>query len=64
MGGERWPILSDLRVWGLVGLLLLAANNHVLGQLEFESDPINYDTAPVHDRVHQLQQRMIEVRLS
>ena len=39
-------------------LLLLATGPTASGQLEFESEPINYETAPVNDRVHQLQQRI------
>ncbi len=44
---------------GLLSLLvLLVIVGRAMGQLEFESEPINYDTAPVNDPVHQLQGRI------
>ena len=43
----------------LLGVALLLANSsRAWGQLDFESEPINYHKAPVTDRVSRLQERM------
>lgn len=44
---------------GIFGVLLLCGLNcPVLGQIAFEKGPIHYSTAPVHDPIAQLQQKI------
>lgn len=49
-----------IHTWGSVWLLVLplVTNSEVNAQLEFEGAPINYATAPVHDAVAVLQQKL------
>ena len=49
-----------IHTWGAVWLFVLplVTNSQVNAQLEFEGAPINYATAPVHDAVAVLQQKL------
>ena len=49
---------GHLKGIALLLLLMLFQQSRVQGQIEFEREPINYDTAPVHDVIAQLQQQL------
>lgn len=53
-----------LRCVILASISLSPTVRPVFGQLRFETEPINYDTAPVHDRVAKLQSLLDEKRVT
>ena len=53
-------IMSRYLLWLLCyqAFFLVSLDNSLFGQIDFEAEPINYNTAPVTNPVHDLQQRM------
>ncbi len=49
---------SSLRICSCFLLLLLPTANRASAQLDFEAEPINYNTAPVNDPVEKLRQKV------
>ena len=60
MFSQRFAIRGTV----LVAIGLSAVARPAFGQLQFESEPINYETAPVHDRVARLQRQLDEGRVA
>ncbi len=59
-------ITRHIALWHLTAMALILAAGPAAAQLQFESEPINYQDAPVHDRIAQLQQKVDkgEIQLS